>query len=699
MTEPWYQRARRWGQTNLTEIDPKTYDADWWRDYWRRTRVQGVIVNAGGIVAYYPSEFPLHYRAEHLGDRDLFGEIVELARQEGLAVLARMDSNRALPEFQEKHPDWFVTDLAGNSSNAGGRCQACVNSPYYKEYIPSVFREIIERYHPDGFTDNSWTGLNRQWICHCIHCQIKFQEDCGLDLPETADFDDEVYCRWIRWSYSCRMENWDLNNRITRKHGGEHCLWLGMINGDPVGTHVSFCDLKEAGARSKLIMCDQQSRTFTGFEQNAVSGKLLHSVMGWDKQIPESMAMYVRGEQTFRRAANPPAETQQWMRSGFAGGISPWWHHVGAAQEDRRQFETTEALMRWHEANEAYLYDREPVANVALLWSHENIDFYGRDNPREVTQYPWRGFNYALTRRRMPHLPLHVDHLVRDAGMLDVAILPDLAVMSDAQCEAVAEFVRNGGSVVATAASSLLDEWGKPRPDFGLSEVFGVSATGETLGIQGKHNPDWEVHTGHNYFRIEDRHETVRGFDDTEILPFGGTLQVVKTDADVVATYIPSFQIYPPEFSWMREPKSDIPAIVARETGFGGRVVYFAGDIDRCLGRRGLPDHAELLANAVAWAAKDRQALKVEGPGYLDCTLYRQGERRILHIVNLTGANNWPGYLEAVPPVGPIRISLDGNWQEARSLVSNEELTVRGNGETTVVELEKIREHDVIVFQ
>src|SRR5262249_1989910 len=50
-SSPWYRRALRWGQTNITEIDPTSYDIAWWRRYWRDTRVQGVIVNAGGIVA------------------------------------------------------------------------------------------------------------------------------------------------------------------------------------------------------------------------------------------------------------------------------------------------------------------------------------------------------------------------------------------------------------------------------------------------------------------------------------------------------------------------------------------------------------------------------------------------------------------------------------------------------------------------
>src|SRR6266576_1993722 len=74
-TTPWYRRTIRWGQTNITERDPSRYDIEWWREYWKRTAVQGVVVTAGGIVAYYPSKFTLHGRGGFLGDRDLYGEM------------------------------------------------------------------------------------------------------------------------------------------------------------------------------------------------------------------------------------------------------------------------------------------------------------------------------------------------------------------------------------------------------------------------------------------------------------------------------------------------------------------------------------------------------------------------------------------------------------------------------------------------
>ncbi len=90
----------------------------------------------------------------------------------------------------------------------------------------------------------------------------------------------------------------------------------------------------------------------------------------------------------------------------------------------------------------------------------------------------------------------------------------------------------------------------------------------------------------------------------------------------------------------MREPKTDIPGLVLRERG-KARIAYLAADIDRRYARQHLSDHGDLLANVVRWVAGDSIPLHVVGPGFLDCHLYRQGAKLILHIVNLTSAGTW----------------------------------------------------------
>ncbi len=476
---PWYRRSLRWGQTNITEMDPVQYDIAWWREYWKRTQVQGVIINAGGIFAYYPSKFPLHHRAEFLNGRDLYGELARAAHEDGLAVFARMDSNRAAEDFYRAHPDWFARDAGGNPYRAADRYVTCVNSPYYDEYIPGILREIIERTHPEGLTDNSWSGLGRDSICYCANCERKFGARAGKPVPRRHDWNDPVYREWIRWNYERRLEIWDLNNRTAQSAGGPDCLWVGMNSGSVSGQSRSFRDLKEICKRAEIIMLDQQARSdAVGFQQNGDTGKLIHNLLGWDKLIPESMAMYQNGRTNFRVASKPAAEARMWMIEGFAGGIQPWWHHVGAYHEDRRMYRTAEPVMRWHKANEEFLVNRRPVATVGLLWSQQNTDFYGRDAADELVDQPYRGMMQALIRARIPYLPLHADYIDRDAAGLAVLILPNLAAMSDAQCAAVRRFVERGGALFATGDSSLYNEWGDPRPDFALADLFGAHAAG-----------------------------------------------------------------------------------------------------------------------------------------------------------------------------------------------------------------------------
>ena len=81
--------------------------------------------------------------------------------------MARMDSNRTAEDFFKAHPDWFARDGNGQPYRAADKYVTCINSPYYDEYLPGVLREIIERSHPEGFTDNSWAGIGRDSICYC----------------------------------------------------------------------------------------------------------------------------------------------------------------------------------------------------------------------------------------------------------------------------------------------------------------------------------------------------------------------------------------------------------------------------------------------------------------------------------------------------------------------------------------------------
>src|SRR5919197_1424181 len=102
---PWYATMRRCGQLNLNERDPLTLDVASWIDYWASLELDALLLNGGGILAFYPTAIAYHHKSEFLGSRDLFGELVAAANARGMHVVARMDCNYAYADALEAHPE------------------------------------------------------------------------------------------------------------------------------------------------------------------------------------------------------------------------------------------------------------------------------------------------------------------------------------------------------------------------------------------------------------------------------------------------------------------------------------------------------------------------------------------------------------------------------------------------------------------
>ena len=173
-----------------------------------------------------------------------------------------------------------------------------------------------------------------------------------------------------------------------------------------------------------------------------------------------------------------------------------------------------------------------------------------------------------------------------------------------------------------------------------------------------------------------------------------------EDDALVPITFIPTFPAYPPETSWMREPVTSIPAVVLNQTN-RARVAYVPSDLDRRLNRDNLSDHATLLGNLLEWVIQDKVPLKVEGQGLIDCHLYRQDRKLILHVVNLNNGT-WRSPVHELIPIGPlkveIRISEKIDGGRVHRLVVGDTLQASRKGDWTEFRIDSLLDHEVVVI-
>src|SRR6478672_405403 len=111
-----------------------------------------------------------------------------------------------------------------------------------------------------------------------------------------------------------------------------------------------------------------------------------------------------------------------------------------------------ERFYKWHKSAEAFLRDREPAARVALVYSQQTSLYYGGPQAQANVGDAVNGMYHALVEARIPFEMVH-DRKLDELSRYKLAVLPNVAALSNAQCEELRRFVAGGGSLVATFAT------------------------------------------------------------------------------------------------------------------------------------------------------------------------------------------------------------------------------------------------------
>jgi len=692
--DAWFDKPMRWAQLTLVENDPGRYDPAFWLEYFRRIHADGACLSAGGVVAYYPTEVPLHHRSAWLGKTDPFGDLVAGCRKQGMAVLARTDPHAAHQDVYDAHPDWIAVDADGQKRRHWASPElwvTCALGPYNFELMTLVHREIATRYAVDGIFGNRWSGSG---MCYCEHCQRNFKAATGLALPRTNDPRDPARRAYLGWHQGRLFELWKLWNGAIRDVT-PHARFIANSGGGA----LSPLDMRTVGELSDILFADRQARQgMMPIWANGKNAKEYRAALG-AKPIGGIFSVGIEEPYRWKDSVQSEAELRAWVAEGTANGLRPWFTKFSGTLYDTRWLSRVERIYQWHHAAERYLRNERPLARVALVYSQQTAAFYGGERAREKVEDHTLGFYHALVEARVPFEMVHDGFLDPERlRAFKLLILPNIACLSDGQCDQLRRFVRDGGSLIATLETSLYDAQGARRADFGLGDLFGARAGGQLQGPMRN-----------SYLRLEGdaargRHPLLAGLDGTQRIINGvWRVEVTPTEPSTASplTLIPSYPDLPMEMVYPRVERTDQPQVFLREIG-RGRVVYFPWDIDRVFWEVMSVDHGTLLANAVEWAANEERPVSVSGPGLIDVTIWRQKQSLTVHLVNLTNPMMMKGPMRELLPLPEQRVRIklpDGARPgKVQLLVANQAPRVEATPGYLTVIVPAVVDHEVVAI-
>jgi hypothetical protein len=684
---PWFDKSKRWAQLAFVENDPGKYDPDFWLDYFKRIHADGALLSAGGVVAFYPTDVPLHHRSKWLGDSDPLGYMLKGCRKMNMSVILRTDPHATRQDMFDAHPDYISVLASGEKRRHWANPElwvTCAYGPYNFDFMTQVNKEIMERYMPDGIFSNRWAGHG---VCYCEHCKKNFKATSGLDLPQSADRLDPTYLKWNAWSTGRLKELWFLWDKEIRK---QRPAARFIPNGFP--------DKLETGKYSDFFFADQQARRgVIPPWSNAMGAKELRAGLGM-KPLVGIFSVGIEEDFRWKDSVQNDAEICIWVAEGVANGMLPCFVKFGAFIHDKRWMNTVAKMYQAYYKNERYLRNTAPMARVGMLYSEQTNHKYGGKPWQQKSHDHAMGMYHVLVEDGMPFEM--VNDRMLDAEHLKafkLLVLPNIAALSDAQCDQLKAFVVAGGSIVATFETSLYDEEGKPRNNFGLAEMFGVTFDKAVEGpmmnsylrlasesSSGKFHP---VTKG-----LEDAYKIINSVYQVKVKPQGTFPSPV--------TLIPSYPDLPMEDVYPRIEETDIRELYLREIG-KGRVAYFPGDLDRSFWQMMSTDHAQLIRNTLRWALNEAPIVDVKTEGIIDVAVWRQKDSMTVHLVNLTNPMMMKGPFKNLLPIEAkvkIQVPLNKKVNGVTLLMSGKKPTYDNKDGVISVDAFTVLDHEIIAL-
>jgi len=673
----WWENPMRVIQYNLQVADtpkmnPKKIAQEVVDDYGN-----AVVINVGGIYAWYPSKIRHHHINEFLPQKgDLLKELIDAFHAKDIKVIARFDFSKTDDLVYLERPEWFVKNRDGSplifgKDRMGPWTQlltTCINGGYRNEELAvPVIQEVLKGYDIDGIFFNAPHPDN----CFCERCQKKYHEFYNAPLPEDSDL-----FGWD-WHSRCMKDNVKLIYDAAKKVRKDVPIILYYWGYDLGGRHEGLVDnLDERYATADLICTEAQNILSQGVKdmpsiwKPLINMKIGNAVPGYPR--PFGIIHSCPG-MDWRHTGMPKPEYMYWMAQVMANNAH-LWHSITGFNDtvtDKRLLAGVREINQMIAACEDEMVDAKPLSQALLLWNGTN---------------PAGGWVDGMANMQYPFDLMDIHH-IDGTRMKDyaVVIVPDGFVLDKATVKVLKTYMTGGGHVI-----------------FEKSGAGGIEDINTLLGVK------LDVTESHDltasYLRIETKDTKIRrGFEEVTFLPLRKRVLYMKPDkAETLMTLVPPFAPMdavgaPPERASIPVDQTDIPMMLVNKVG-KGKALTLAFSLSGLIIDYHLEDHYWLMRNCLDYMGGDEPFKMERNVAGLLTSVYQNGDKILVHLVNGIGQRPLVGIAPYHDAAFSIRLPKGKKVTGVAASIEDEPVTYSQKGDTAVVQLSKLSIWNMLVI-
>jgi len=635
-----------------------------------------LIINAGGIMAFYPTKLEYQYTNPYMKE-NMLGDVISKCHDEGIRVIVRFDFSRAHKSIFEKQPEWFYISPKGERIINNDMYVVSINAPYEQEWLFKIVEEVIDNYPIDGIfinmpgyqTRNSYEGVYHG-IDQNDYDKKRFTEfSGGMKLPVEENDSNPVFKKYQEFKKFTADEIMERLNKLVKSKNDQ----------------IAICTYSEKNV--DIIRHESQTNSLPYWPYNA-SDNVSNTRNSYPDHIVSNASIQQISFQS-RYNAIEPEEVFIRLYENIANGSGLDLSLMGDFQdyEDERNYDVFKEIYAFHKKFQPYFGRYTSPAEVVVIspgpW------------PAGDAAQEYRGIQLMLKESHIQYDIIEnsqVGNLGEKIKEYKLIILPETLQLDEQSLSTLSDACQQGTNLIATNRSF------SDHPET-LEKLFGAKI------INGDHN-------GAGFYLSPENNGIFKRFDKQKLLFWKFNLSLYDFTS-VDTTFLPILtpgRPGPPEIIGGHEP-TGYYAIGMKDHG-KSKAVTMPMNIGRLYYLHGYEQHKNILLDVIDYVFPNVQRLiQTNSPDRIEVILQKfvknfsenfnkqNDEGLILHLVNLTGFSG-NTYFDPLP-VYDLEFKIKSNFKPKRvfSMVGEKEIKFTWNEEIITLGISRLDRFDGIVIE